>query len=208
MIEPNQALEPKVPFTLIRYARCNSAGVVKGQQGFTLIELLVVVAIIGILAGLAITFFGGTQAKTKAGTEVATVFAEFAARQEQAMLEQRTYLASGAVHPATLAGNGNKTEINPIPAGWTALGISPPSPGVHCRYLSGIGAAGVDADVPAGPAKDIFGFGAASSVPAADPWYYVVAECDMDATTGTANNSFYFMHSGEPGQIYAQRKGQ
>ena len=48
---------------------------IKKNKAFTLIELLVVVAIIGILAAVGVTTFGGFQDKAKASSAKATCFA-------------------------------------------------------------------------------------------------------------------------------------
>ena len=87
----------------------------KKNKAFTLIELLVVVAIIGILAAVGVTTFGGFQDKAKVNSTKAihkSVQKKIAAEVVKCTLGDST-IFSGKVTcsttPSTLAGNINST---------------------------------------------------------------------------------------------------
>ena len=210
MVKPNQSLKSEIEFTPLRYARCSSASVRRAQKGFTLIELMIVVAVIGILAGLAITFFGGAKKKSEARAEVMSMFTEIQVKQEQNMLEFNAYGDCGATNdednmfPASPLSNGNKTTLGALPAQWTALRITPGKPALLCGYTCVHGDAGANASV--GPlAQAQFGFGTGTNlVPAADPWYYVLAHCDMDSDN--TKDSYYFKYSADS-ELYFTNQG-
>ena len=164
-------------------------------------ELMIVVAIIGILAGIAVVSFSGTEKKTKARAEVGAVFAEFKVRQEQYMLENRSYLSTGAtdsvVHPAAApASDGSMTVMN-AHTEWTKLKMATGKAAVYCSYVAIAGAAG---DTAAGLAVSKFSY----TEPAGD-WFYLLAECDMDQNAAT--NSYYFQHSGDS-ELYFVDQGK
>jgi prepilin-type N-terminal cleavage/methylation domain-containing protein len=209
--KPIQALEVAMVPGVLRYDRCNGGSVLRTQKGFTLIELMVVVAIIGILAGLAIYSFGGTQKKTKARGEVAAVFAEFKVRQEQYMLENRTYLSSNAAddedtrHPtAGPAADGSKTAFLPLPAEWGVNNLKMAT-GFASTYCSYVAIAGVAAD--AGNIGTIAGGDFGFTAPATEDWYYLLAHCDMDQDGGATADSFYFQRF-DDSQLYFINQGK
>lgn len=171
----------------------------------TLIELMVVVAIVGILATLAVFMFTKSTAKARA-SEVPAVFAELRIKQEAYHVENGTYLSTGdetntaTWHPATVAtpsSGGNAAA--PIPAEWQTLHITLDKSVLYCSYVTVARAGGV----APGAVPGDFGF---TATPATN-YFFNVAECDFDGSTGTTNNSRYFSVSTSDG-IAKLREGQ
>ncbi len=159
------------------------------EDGFTLIELMVVVAIVAILASVAIWYFGRSTRTAKA-SEVHGVFAEIRNRELQYHNEFNTYLSTGLSDTdywPTPPSNTAKS-IDPMPASWVSLRLNPGKTSLYCGYVAIAGDANDASNL--GPAATKFGLTAA---PVRD-WFYIVAECDFDSDS--ANNSFYFTHSG------------
>ena len=210
MIEPNQSLKLVPTFNRRRYAGCNSVGVLRTQQGFTLIEIMVVVAIVGALAAVAVVTFGGTQRKGKAKAEVSAIFAEIKLKQAQHFLEFGEYGDCGAgdntegnMFPATPAANGNRTPTPTFPPAWQALGINPARPALYCSYTCVHNLANIATNV--GTLADThFGFGTSTPVPAADPWFYILAHCNMDGDTSV--DAYYFTYSADD-ELYFVNQG-
>ncbi len=176
-------------------------------RGFTLIELMIVVAIVGIIASLAVMYFGGSQKKVKAKAEVTSMFGEFKLRQESFQLENGSYQSSSATNdeadfwPPAPGANGGKVALTPMPAEWTNLRMVPDASAVYCSYVMIVGDGGDDTNV--GTIADT----EFSYVPPATDWYYMLAQCDMDQNPGAGNDSFYFQHS-ESSDLFFIRQGQ
>jgi prepilin-type N-terminal cleavage/methylation domain-containing protein len=156
------------------------------QRGFTLIELLMVVAVVAILAWIVIPTWTKESGKSKARSEVSSVFAEFQAKEEQYHADNGVYLAIPPC-PATPSAAGTDitgTGVNCIgTASWLALRFAPPEKTMMCSYQVVIGIAGQD---PAGSVPPPIG--TLNSNPAST-WYFVLATCDMD--NNSATNSQY-----------------
>ncbi len=123
------------------------------------------------------------------------MFTELRLRQEAYHVENGAYLSTGAdesdAFPASPSGPSGGTEIQPMPATWTALRLRPGRDTVLCTYVSMAGDGGDDTNL--GAVAQSFGM---DSAPATN-WYYLLAECDMDGNSSV--NSFYFSRSDTTG---------
>lgn len=196
--------------TSLRHERCTTDGVHRLRQGssshgFTLIELMVVVAIVGILASLAVYMFGGQRKKVEAQSEVNAVFAEIQIRQEQALLENGSYVSTSTTnneadtHPAAPNSTGGKTAFIPLPASWDPLNWGADITQVRCAYVT-INGAGGDGTNIGTIASTEFSF----TAPATD-WYYILAQCDQDQNA--TEDSYYFKTS-ESSELFYVNKGK
>ncbi len=148
------------------------------NTGFTLMELMIAVGIITVLAGLAVSYFGGFISQSKAA-EVSGMFAEIKQAEEAYKGEYGMYVSTGTdendLYPALL-GSGEPTAKQwnpPQNSPWATLGVSPVSSKLYCGYVAIAGAAGTQ---PSGT----LGTNAYSGQTLATPWFYVVAKCDLD----------------------------
>jgi prepilin-type N-terminal cleavage/methylation domain-containing protein len=164
------------------------------QAGFTLIEMMVVVALIAILAAIAIPSFFGDARKSKASSEVGPIFNDLRTRLDQYFQENGQYPATiGEATTQPTTPTSSQQTILPLPATWTAVKIRiTNSTNVYCGYTWATGLASDSANVGT-VASTSFAF-----TPPATPWYYLLAHCDMDGVTGTANDSYYFSSSVDP----------
>jgi len=169
------------------------------QRGFTLIELMIVVVVIAILAAVVVPSFMRETNKTKAETEVNSMFGEIGVKEEQYKIENHVYLsdATPAACPTATSSAGVDFAATCVTAGsvWSDLRIAPPDAKVRCTYLI---TAGLSTDVPSPPA------GFTMTAPATG-WWWAVATCDSDNQSGT--NATFFVSSVDT-KIQKQNEGQ
>jgi Tfp pilus assembly protein PilE len=150
---------------------------------------MVVVALIAVLATLVVPSFFSESSVIKAESEVSTVFAELAIREEQYKVENGSYLATGAneaaLWPAAPSPNLQEFIVG-RPATWDTLRFIAPSKQVRCAYVVITGPANGGA---VGAQGTVFGF----AIPTSTAWYYMLAKCNMDGNG--ANFSWYFRSS-------------
>ncbi len=171
------------------------------EAGFTLIELVVTVALVGVLAAIAIPAFTGESRKIKAESEVSPMFAEISVRQEQYKLENGAYL-SCAAYPGTPTPSLQTWGTPAAATGWPALRFQPPSTQVRCTYTAVAGAAGTAP--AAGQATTLFNFTGVQ----ARAWFYVLAQCNLDGTTGADDKDSWFFMSSTDGVMQKKYTGR
>jgi type IV pilus assembly protein PilE len=165
-------------------------------RGFTLIELMIAVAVIGILAWIAIPAFFSESKRGKARSEVAAMFAELQTKESQYRLDNTSYLSAVACPAAPNINGQIASSCNAAGGPWRDLRVQLPESTLYCSYTITAGAAGT---TPAPPspfniAPDVHGMS----------WYYITAECDMDAS---ATNAQYFTCSWDTKILSAHEGG-
>jgi prepilin-type N-terminal cleavage/methylation domain-containing protein len=166
------------------------------ERGFTLIEIMVAVAIIAVLAIIAIPQFTREARKSRGKTEVNAMFAELSTKLEIYKNEFGSFLAA-AQCPSTgpnKAGYNFATTCITTGSTWETLRIQPTESKLRCAYTISVGAKGVTLTPPTGFKNSQ---GAQAAEPSlASSWWYVLAECDENASGGT--NAKYYQSSVDP----------
>jgi prepilin-type N-terminal cleavage/methylation domain-containing protein len=146
------------------------------ERGFTLIELMAVVVIIAVLAAVLIPTFTSESKKVKAKTEVSSMVAELASKQERYKTENNTYLATAECPTPASGTEKSVTSCMNTGVGWVLLGVVPPQQQLRCSYEITVGTSTDTPTVPSGAT--------AFTIPAgccATSWYIIHAKCDMDS---------------------------
>lgn len=168
------------------------------NNAFTLIELMIVVAIIGVLAVVAGTAYRRYMDSGRTA-EAMAMLGEIRAKEEAYRAEFSTYAGwSGGGEAAvntlpTVDGGCSVGTKEPcakaIPttftgnwAYWSALGINAGKNTLYCGYIVNSGASNVAVSGTMG--KDIITANSGTATPAT-PWWYAIAMCDNDGTSGT-----------------------
>jgi type II secretory pathway pseudopilin PulG len=140
-----------------------------------LLEVMLVVVIIAVLAAIAVPLFMSEEQTTKGESESLQMFTALGLAEESYMLENGTYLSTGANETDAwpIAPNRVPQPLQPYPATWTSLKVAPPIPSTRCTYVV---IAGQPGDAAGPQAIGSFGF----TPPTATAWYYLLAHCDGD----------------------------
>jgi prepilin-type N-terminal cleavage/methylation domain-containing protein len=160
---------------------------VKRERGFTLVEMSVVVALIAVLAAIVVPIFMSEHREATGDAEVNALFTELGIKEQQYMVENGTYLSTGASESDTWPAAPSKSSqaLQPLPASWVTLKVQPPESTAKCGYVVIAGDAGVD---PGAIATGMFGMTTPQQ-----PYYYVLAHCDLDGDS--AKDGYYFQSS-------------
>ena len=156
---------------------------------------MIAVAVVAILTLIAVPLFSGESRKGKAKSEIGPMFAELSSKEEAYKIDNNVYLNATAC-PATPT--AQLQDASACATTWSALRVALPQQEVRCSYYVTSGLSGATPVPPAG-----FTFKPAGAQAIA--WYFIVATCDMDGSSGT--NSSYFQGSGD-GVIQIQNEGQ
>jgi type II secretory pathway pseudopilin PulG len=142
---------------------------------------MVAIAIIAVLGAVAVPAFTKETRKSKGGTEVGEVFAELVVREEQWRAENGSYLAAPACPSAPAVRGQNASACFASGQPWDRLRLRIDQR-LQCSYEVVTGdSAGT---------TDPLGFAFTSPD---EPWFYLVATCDLDGRPAT--NSRYFIAS-------------
>jgi prepilin-type N-terminal cleavage/methylation domain-containing protein len=159
---------------------------VRSERGFTILELMIVVGIIAVLATVVVPSWFKDSSKSKAKSEVSTMFGELQTKEEAYMVDNATYFAAAAC-PATPAGSQPQDVTACVSLGtqWATLRVALPTNMLLCSYQISTGAPNT---VPALPAGFTLPPSLTGGVP--NSWYFIVATCDMD-NDSTLDSTYY-----------------
>lgn len=150
----------------------------RAQAGFTLIEVMIVVIVLGVLASVAVVAYGRYARDAKKRSEIAQIFGELRAKEEQYHAEFGRYLptvADGWMPTATpsadVHGDTATAVPDPLPDGWRQLKANPAKGSLHCSYV--VGTNGAEDDGAYG--KQLYG----GTFPPGN-YFYLLAICDID----------------------------
>jgi prepilin-type N-terminal cleavage/methylation domain-containing protein len=185
-------------------------------QGTTLVELMIVVVILGILAAIATIGYKRYVAQARR-SEANAMLAELSAKEQLYFMDIGAYVSARADdnltsldEAATAFIPANPTAANfesartaqpvsnPLPNGWSRIGLRPRWKQLYCTYL-----------VNAGPANTAPTGGIGSQLWATTPnvpWFYAVAACNLNTSDGAsapaglpANATFLVLTYDSPG---------
>ncbi len=185
----------------------------RGQAGFTMIEVMIVCAIIVILAAVVIPSWMKEGRKGKFDPEIRAMFSEIGIKEEQYKSENAGVYITAPTCPTSVSSSGVDflaQACYTAPSAWSNMRMSPTDTKIRCTYTVTQGnalAASPGVTVPASPAGLTAPSNAATFV---GPWYYIVAECDMDGQGGSAaagTNTTFFTASWDT-QIQKLNYGQ
>ena len=131
---------------------------------------MIVVAIIGLLAVVVVPYFFGETRKSKARSEVASMFSELQTKEEQYKIDQGVYLAAAACPATPTASLQDATVCQANGTPWFLMRVQLPETQCYCSYTITVG---LPSDIPAPPAPF-------TMTQPANSWYFIVATCDMD----------------------------
>ena len=137
-------------------------------------------AIAAVLVKLAIPVFTSDGRKTKASTEVAAIFGELAAKEEQYKADRGSYLAASAC-PSTTSPTGT-SAASCVASGkpWALMNVALPYTTLACSYTISVGLSSTTPTVPTG-----FSFTAPP-----ESWYFITATCETDGQAGKSSSYF------------------
>jgi prepilin-type N-terminal cleavage/methylation domain-containing protein len=159
----------------------------RSEAGFTLIEMAIVVAMIAILAAVAIPTFLSSKDQGESDSEVSAMFTALSIAEAQYKLENGVYFSTSASESTTFPATPSNLpqSLATPPATWTTLKVMPPMASAYCGYVVIAGAAN---QAPGAMASTKFGFTAPKQ-----PYYYVIAHCNMDGNSTV--DGYYFQSS-------------
>ena len=153
-----------------------------------MIEVMLVVVIIAVLAAIAVPLFMSEEQTTKGESEALQIFTSLSLAEESYMLENGSYLSTGANETDTwpVAPAPSPQALTPYPATWTLLKVAPPIQNARCAYVV---IAGQPGDSAGPQATGSFAF----TPPTSTAWYYLLAHCDADNDTSV--DGYFFQSS-------------